>query len=152
MHLWVFLCANPFRLRTRRTRDIRCSRTQELHQLYTLMIFGDLTLSKGNPQHCTLDFYTKVQVWGRVVKISLQSFIHTKGHSGKKKSDVSSVLLQKKGNPKKEKREMLKRKKYDKKGEKKKEKYIYMIKKEEQGGFSSSKPLLLPPRPMVPTH
>ena len=67
------------------------------------MFFGDGTHSKGDPRHCTLDFYTKVQVWGRVVKISLQSSIHTKGHLGSKEKndDVSSTLLYKKRENKK---------------------------------------------------
>jgi len=29
------------------------------------MFFCDGTHSKGDPRHYTLDFYTKVQVWGR---------------------------------------------------------------------------------------
>ena len=32
------------------------------------MFFGNGTHSKRDPRHYTLDFYTKVQVWGRVVK------------------------------------------------------------------------------------
>jgi hypothetical protein len=91
------------------------------------MIFGDGTHSKGDPRHCTLDFYTKVQVWGRVVKISLQSSIHTKCHLGKKKrdSDVSSTFLKKK---------TLYDKKpiYDIKKRDKKRKEKYMTKKEEE--------------------
>ena len=69
MHLRVFLCVNPFRLRSRRTWDIWCLKTWELHRLHTLMIFDDGTHSKRRPQHYTLDFYTKVQVWGRMVRI-----------------------------------------------------------------------------------
>ena len=64
MYLRVFLVANHFRLRLRRTRDVRCSRTWELHQLY-ILFFGDGTYSKGDPSIYTLDFYIKVQVWGR---------------------------------------------------------------------------------------
>ena len=33
------------------------------------MIFDDETHSKRRPRHYTLDFYTKVQVWGRMVRI-----------------------------------------------------------------------------------
>jgi hypothetical protein len=36
------------------------------------MIFGDGTRSKKRPQHDTLDFYKKVQVWGRIVRVSAQ--------------------------------------------------------------------------------
>jgi hypothetical protein len=52
------------------------------------MFFGDETHSRGDPRYCTLEFYTKVQVWGRVVKI-----IHTKGHLGLKRIDSSTLLL-----------------------------------------------------------
>jgi len=66
------------------------------------MIFGDGTHSKGDHRHCIVDFYTTVQVWGKVVKISLQSSIHTKGHLGQKEKkrdiDVSSTLLKKEKN------------------------------------------------------
>jgi hypothetical protein len=53
--LVLFLTANHFRLRLRRTRDIRYLRTWELYHLYTLMLFGDGTHSKGdlNPTHLT---------------------------------------------------------------------------------------------------
>jgi hypothetical protein len=40
----------------------------ERHQLQTLMLLGDGTDSKGDPDS-TLDFYTKIQVWGRMVRI-----------------------------------------------------------------------------------
>jgi hypothetical protein len=36
------------------------------------MIFGDGTRSKKRPQHDILDFYIKVQVWGRIVRVSPQ--------------------------------------------------------------------------------
>ena len=69
MHLRVFLFANHFRLRIKKHRDIQCLRTWEQHQLYALMFFGNGTHSKGDPQHCTLNFYTKVQVWGKMVRV-----------------------------------------------------------------------------------
>ena len=69
MHLWVFLCVNSFRLRSRRIGDIRCLKTWEMYRLHTLMIFDDRTHPKRRPRHYTLDFYTKLQVWRRMVRI-----------------------------------------------------------------------------------
>jgi len=57
------------------------------------MTIGDGTHSKGNPQHCKLDFYTKVQVWGKVVNISPQSSINTKGHPAKKREKMMMLAL-----------------------------------------------------------
>ena len=48
MHLRVFLVANPFRLRLKRTKDMRSPRTWELLQLDA----GDY--SEGNTTHSTL--------------------------------------------------------------------------------------------------
>jgi hypothetical protein len=45
--------------------DRRCMKSWELHQLHILMTFGDRTPSRGDPN--TAHFYTKVQVWGRMV-------------------------------------------------------------------------------------
>jgi hypothetical protein len=53
------------------------------------MSFCDGTHSKGDPRHCTLNFYTKVQVWGG-------SSIHTKGHFGLKKEMMSTLPCNKK--------------------------------------------------------
>jgi len=46
------------------------------------MTFGDGTHSKRRPWLYTLDFYTKVQVWGRMVRIL--SSMHTKDNPLKK--------------------------------------------------------------------
>jgi hypothetical protein len=62
------------------------------------MFFGDGTYSKGDPDMAHLTF-TQKSVWGRVVKISIQSSIHTKGHPElKRKNDDSSTLLYIKNN------------------------------------------------------
>jgi hypothetical protein len=63
MHLRVFFVANPFRLRTRRTGDIRCLKPWGLHQLHTLMIFGNGTHSKGDPNPAHLTFTQSQSVW-----------------------------------------------------------------------------------------
>jgi hypothetical protein len=91
MHLRVFLVANPFRLRTRRTRDIWCLKPRGLHQLHILMIFGDGTHSKRRPWLCTLDFYTKIQVWGD----GESPRFHTHQKPSCLKNDVSSPCWKK---------------------------------------------------------
>jgi hypothetical protein len=48
IHLRVFLFANHDRLRSRRIGDIQCLKSWELHQLQTLVIFGDATHLKGD--------------------------------------------------------------------------------------------------------
>jgi hypothetical protein len=58
------LVANPFRLRTRRARDIRCVKTWELHQLNVVMPFGDGTHSKGGPDFAHLTFTQKSKCGG----------------------------------------------------------------------------------------
>ena len=60
------------------------------------MLFGDGTTQEALT--CTLDFYTKVQVWGRMVKVSPQ-VPYTPKVILVKKNDVNSTLI------KKEKRE-----------------------------------------------
>jgi hypothetical protein len=72
MHLQVFLFANHDRLRSRRTG--------RGHMMLEIMgaapiTFGDATHSKGDPNTTHLTF-TKVQVWGRMVRLS------PKGHLG----------------------------------------------------------------------
>jgi hypothetical protein len=62
MHPRVFLFANHDRLRSRRTGDIQCLKSWELHRLHTLVIFGDVTHSKGDPEHYTLDFHKSPSV------------------------------------------------------------------------------------------
>jgi hypothetical protein len=105
MYLWVFLFANHFRLRTRRTGDKRCLKTWELHQLYTLIIVGDGTHLKRRPRHGTLDFYTKVQVWGRMVRVSPQVPYTPKAILVKRnKNDVNSALLKKESQKKRDKK------------------------------------------------
>ena len=50
MYLWVFLVANPFRLRLKRTKDMRRPRTWELLQLDA----GDYSEGNTNTTHLTL--------------------------------------------------------------------------------------------------
>ena len=50
MHLWVFLVANPFMLRLKRTKDMRRPRTWELLQLDA----GDYSEGNTNTTHLTL--------------------------------------------------------------------------------------------------
>jgi hypothetical protein len=92
-----------------------------------LIIVGDGTHLKRRPRHGTLDFYTKVQVWGRMVRVSPQVPYTPKAILVKRnKNDVNSALLKKES----QKREIKKtiydkkgrRKKCDKKGENKKRK------------------------------
>ena len=57
------------------------------------------------PQHCTLDFHTKVQVWGKSLSISLQSSKHPKEYPCfKKASDLACSKKKKKREEKKEKK------------------------------------------------
>jgi hypothetical protein len=116
------------------------------------IFFGDGTHSKRDPRHCTLDFYTKVQVWGRVVKISLQSSIHTNGHLGLKKWRRQLYLAIKNNYYKKW--IMIKKRKYMEK--KREREYVNKERKEKKGkelqdGCSSSRPLLSS-RLMIYTH
>jgi hypothetical protein len=67
------------------------------------MFFDGGTYSKGDPQHCTLDFYTKVQVWERMVNHSLHVPSRPKDTQDKK-NDVSSTLLKKEKELKKRKK------------------------------------------------
>jgi hypothetical protein len=54
MHLRVFLVTNPFKLRLRRTKDMRSPGTWELFQLYTgYSLVIEHTL-KETPTHLTL--------------------------------------------------------------------------------------------------
>ena len=75
MELWVFLIANPFRLRLKRTKDMRHPGTWELFQLYTgYSLVIEHTL-KGTPAPRTWHLvfrHTKVQAWGMLVSKSLQ--------------------------------------------------------------------------------
>jgi hypothetical protein len=58
------------------------------------MTFGDRTPSRGDPN--TAHFYTKVQVWGRMVRTSpYVPSIPKVTLVKKKKNDDSSVLLKK---------------------------------------------------------
>jgi hypothetical protein len=67
-------------------------KSRKLHQLYMLMIFGNGTHSKGDPDPAHLTFHTKVQVWGRMVKVP--SSIHTKDRPAKReRGDVSYILV-----------------------------------------------------------
>jgi len=87
MHIRVFLVANPFRLRLRRTRGIRWYKTWELHQTKchdTLWWWNTLN---RRPWLYTLDFYTKVQVWGMMS--------HQKPSWLKRKKWCSPALLKK---------------------------------------------------------
>ena len=124
MHLRVFLCVNLFRLRSRRTGDIRCLKTWEPHRLHTLMIFDDGTHSKRRPQHYTLDFHKSPSV-GEDVK-NPKSSMHKNDDD-----DVSSILLLK--------REKKKRAKNDKK---RKEKMIYIKEKKKKRSHKKGAPLL----------
>jgi hypothetical protein len=74
MHPWVFLFANHDRLRSRRIGDIQCLKSWELHPLHTLVIFDDVTHSKGDPNTTHLTF-TKVQMWERMVRVSPQGHL-----------------------------------------------------------------------------
>jgi hypothetical protein len=64
MHLQVFLFANHFRLKTRRTGDKRWLKTWELHPLYTMMFFGDGIHSRGDPDLAHLTFTQKSKCGG----------------------------------------------------------------------------------------
>jgi len=83
------------------------------------MPFGKGTHSKRRFRPYTLDFYTKVQVWGSLVRASLQ--VPSISKAIQKNDDVSSTLLYiKKG----EKRRAIKKRK--KSGAKKRERNIYI--------------------------
>ena len=80
MHLWVFLVANHFRLRLRRTRGIQCSRTWELHQLKCRdCLWWWNTLKKEIPLHTWL--LHKSSSVGEDVENVTTSSIHTKSCS-----------------------------------------------------------------------
>ena len=90
------------------------------------MPFGEGTHSNRRFRPYTLDFYTKVQVWGSLVRASLQ--VPSISKAIQKNDDVSSTLLYiKKG----EKRRAIKR---EKSGAKKRgrERKIYIKKKEKK--------------------
>ena len=96
MHLRVFLFANHDKLRSRRIGDIRCSKSWELHRLHTVMTFGDATHSKGDPQHCTLDFHKSPSVGENGESLTKRpSWL-------KRKNDVSPTSLKKYYNKKRE--------------------------------------------------
>jgi hypothetical protein len=63
-----------------------------------MMLFCNGTHSKGDPPHCTLDFYTKVQVWGR-------KFHPHKRSSWAKNEMMSALPCQKREKIYKEKKE-----------------------------------------------
>ena len=69
------------------------------------------------PQHCTLGFHTKVQVWGKSLSVSLQSSKHPKEYPCFKK--VSDLACSKKREKKERKRKKGER---EKKRRRKKEK------------------------------
>ena len=60
MHLRVFLVANPFRLRLKRTKDMRCPGTWELFQLYTgySLVIEHTLKETPNTTHLTLGILT----------------------------------------------------------------------------------------------
>ena len=73
MHLRVFLVANPFRLRLKRTKDMRRSRTWELLQLDA----GDYSEGNTNTTHLTLGVPTHKSssvggVGGQITSSSIQ--------------------------------------------------------------------------------
>ena len=74
MDLRVFLVANPFRLRLKRTKDMQRPGTWELFQLYTgCSLDIEHTLKENTKPHTRLlvSQHTKVQVWGKLVGKSL---------------------------------------------------------------------------------
>ena len=75
---------------------------------------------KRRPQHCTLDFHTKVQVWGKSLSVSLQCSKHTKEYPCYKK--VSDLACSKKKRERKRKKKGRKIKKRRKKERERKEK------------------------------
>ena len=93
------------------------------------MIFGDGTHSKGDPRHCTLDFYTKVQVWGEDGENLIMTSIHTKDHLGKKYNNDDSSILLKKEREEENKKNILKEKRELKKVRKENDINIYIKKK-----------------------
>ena len=73
MDLWVFLVANPFRLKLKRTKDMRHSRTWELLQLDA----GDYSEGNTNITHLTLGVPTHKsssvgKVGGQINESSIQ--------------------------------------------------------------------------------
>jgi hypothetical protein len=82
MHLWVFLSLT---LPGQEQEEKRVYYTREHGAASTIQLddLGDGTHSKGDPRHCTLNFYTKVQVWERMVKNLTTSSIYGKGHPKK---------------------------------------------------------------------
>ena len=81
------------------------------------------------PRHCTLDFHTKVQVWGKSLSISLQCSKHPKEYPCFKK--VSDLACSKKR--KKEKKREKERKKGEIKKEEKKERERKEKERKEEG-------------------
>ena len=79
------------------------------------------------PWNCTLDFHTKVQVWGKSLSVSLQSSKHPKEYPYFKK--VSDLACSKK----KKKREEKKKKGREKKRRKKKKKEREEKERKEEG-------------------
>jgi len=70
MHLWVFLVTNLFRKRSRRRGDVQCLRTWEATSTIHIDVLWWWNTLKRRPWLYTLDFYTKAQVWGRMVRTS----------------------------------------------------------------------------------
>ena len=81
MHLRVFLFANHFRLKIKKKRGHTMLEITGATSTTYVMIFGNRTHSKGDPDPAHLSF-TKIHMWGRVARIP--SSMHTKDHPAKK--------------------------------------------------------------------
>ena len=89
------------------------------------------------PRHCTLDFHTKVQVWGKSLSVSLQSSKHPKEyHCFKKVSDLacSKKIEKRERKTKKKGREIKKKKEREKKKRERKKERV----RESHGSTHSS--------------
>jgi len=119
MHLRVFLFANPFRWRSRRTGTYDVWKHESCIKLKCRDALWRWNTLKRRPQHYTLGFYTKVQVWGRMVRTSPHVPSTPKVTLVNKKNDDDSSILLKKEREKKiwyiyekgKKRELKKREK-----------------------------------------
>ena len=71
MHLRVFLLANHFRIRSRRTRVHTMIENMGVTSTIHLDAFWWWNVLGRRLRPYTLEFYTKVQVWGAMVRASL---------------------------------------------------------------------------------
>jgi len=156
MHLRVFLFANPFRWRSRRTGTYDVWKHESCIKLKCRDALWRWNTLKRRPQHYTLGFYTKVQVWGRMVRTSPHVPSTPKVTLVKKKNDDDSSILLKKEREKKIWYIYIYEKRKKERAKQRERKRKWYIKKRERKGAvrqcSYSRPFPLPPRPMVYAH